>query len=272
MRNPFTAPTIRRALLTNAPCSGDEPAFFSHLRLPNGTFKTTHPGRLCDVNEWLLPYLPATKQPLQVLDVGVSSGTLTAELDELLADRGVPHQTFGSDLYLEARCLQTGPWTVLYLDPEVLLQVDLFHLAFPNTPPSRLSAFVFGLARRRLARARRQAQPIESVPLLSVSARTSHVEFSSGDVFGCVYERDPDLRFDVIRAANVLNQSYFSDDAIRGAIGNLRRHLRDDGLLLLLRSDGETNRATLLRAGPNGLTEAASLHGGVEIAPLAVNL
>ncbi|MFV0446492.1 MAG: hypothetical protein ACK5Q5_23205 [Planctomycetaceae bacterium] len=41
MRNPWTAPTIRQALLSAEAASVPDREFYDYLRMPNGTFKTT---------------------------------------------------------------------------------------------------------------------------------------------------------------------------------------------------------------------------------------
>ena len=65
-----------------------ETEFFERVVLPNGTFKTTKPHRLDDLNQAALPFLTglaADSQPLRIMDVGISSGVSTIEWHEQLA-------------------------------------------------------------------------------------------------------------------------------------------------------------------------------------------
>jgi len=267
MRNPLAAPTIQEMFLNSGKSSPQDEDMFNHLCLPNGTFKTTHAGRLQDADDLLLTLLAQKQETLEVLDVGVSSGTLTAELAARLTASGISHRTHGCDLYINALCVHWFLWTILFLSPHSILQVDLLKLAFPNSPPSRLSGIVFFTARiiiRWLSRSR------TSLPLLSRTARTSPVLFSSGDVFGTLCVGFPDLKFDVVRVANVLNLSYFSEAAIQTAGQNLWRVLNDRGVLVLVRSNGEQNRCTILRKIATGFEVIADQYGGIEVAQLIV--
>jgi hypothetical protein len=73
--------------------------------------------------------------------------------------------------------------------------------------------------------------------------------------------------FDVIRAANVLNRSYFSDDTLRGMITGLLASLRPGGILVVAQSPPDrANIATIFRGSPGqGLEIVARLGGGHEI-------
>ena len=268
MRNPFRAPTIRQALSSTDHTQAAESEFYDYLRLPNGTFKTTRPGRLADVDELLISQLSAADKPLQILDVGVSSGTLSAELESRLAGQGIAANVYASDLYLEAQCMKCWPLHLLTLPDGHLLQVDIGRLSFPNTPPSRLSQLVFRLARSLQPLLRRRGRANKTLQLISGTARSSAVQFSQGDVFGQLWEREPERRFDVIRVANLLNTAYFSREKLAQAAANLWLHLREQGLLVVARSHEQGNLCTLFRKQGDGFVSVAQLGGGVEITPL----
>jgi tRNA1(Val) A37 N6-methylase TrmN6 len=270
MRNPLQAPTIRQAL-----CSTDHPPeqeleFYNFLRLPNGTFKTTRPGRLVDVDELLLEQLSPAPQPLKILDVGVSSGTLSAELAKRLSERGIEAEVYASDLYLEADSTRCWPLHLLTLPDGHILQVDVGSLSFPNTPPSRLTQLVYRVVTCLQPVLRRGTN--KKVKLISQVARNSSVRFSAGDVFGELCEQHPNQRYDVIRVANLLNPAYFTTEKILQAASNLKRHLRQQGLLLVARSAEQGNLCTLFRKQENRFVFVSQLHGGVEIAPLLLQM
>lgn len=270
MRNPFVAPTIARTLLRPGGASVPDDEFFDFIRLPNGTFKTTRANRLADVDERLVALLSRETRHYDLLDVAASSGTCTVELDEALRTHGIEHATYASDLILAASCLSLWPGRILFCEKDHLLQVDFAGLAFPNTPPSRLSGLLFCVARSLIGLARRIGWSARQVPLLSEAARRSSISFSDGDVFGEVYRADPARRFDVIRAANILTASYFTEAEIKRAIASLKSRLRPEGLLVFVRTQDEVNLVSIYRLHDDSLELVEHAHGGVEIASWVV--
>jgi hypothetical protein len=84
-----------------------EDGFFTSLRLPNGTFKTTYHRRLDDLNELVLRYLPP-KRPLDVMDLAVSSGISTAEWVTQLRQAGVAHRMVAGDVLVNAFLIEVS--------------------------------------------------------------------------------------------------------------------------------------------------------------------
>lgn len=267
MRNPFVAPTIARMFFRpgEAPVPDDE--FFPFIRLLNGTFKTTRANRMSDVDERLIALLSREARHYDLLDVAASSGTCTVELDDALRAHGIEHATFASDLILDAQCLSLWPGRILFCEKDHLLQIDFAGLAFPNTPPSKLSGLLFSVARGLIGLACRVGWSAARVPLLSAAARRSSITFSEGDVFGEVFQADPARRFDVIRAANILTASYFTEATIKRAITNLKGRLRPEGLLVLVRTENEINLTSTYRLHNDSLELVEHANGGVEIVP-----
>jgi SAM-dependent methyltransferase len=266
MRNPFVAPTITEVFFSRGEKFVSDDEFFSFIRLPNGTFKTTRANRLSDIDERLVALLSHEARHYDLLDVACSSGTCTAELADTLSKHGIVHSMHASDLFLHAMRLRLPPLTVLYCEDRHILQVDFAGCAFPNTPPSKLSRGLFFVARRLIGFGQWIGLAATKVPLLSTTARRSSIEFSEGDVFGEVYRADPALRFDVIRAANLLSTGYFTESEIKRAIANAKRHLRSDGLLVLVRTEDDVNRASIYRLHNASLELVEHHNGGVDSA------
>jgi SAM-dependent methyltransferase len=267
MRNPLVAPTISQAFLgSNDKQSVPDEEVFPFLRLPNGTFKTTEAHRMADVDERLAAILGNEPRDYDILDAACSSGTCTTELAEALTRHGIRHRLFASDLYLHALRLSLPPFAILYCKDRFILQADFARYAFPNTPPSRLSAFIFAIARWLIGAGRAVGLHGVPAPLLSSAARHSAVQFSDGDVFGELYQADPALRFDVIRVANLLHTSYFTESEIKRAIANVKLHLRPGGLLVLARSEDKINTASIYRLRESTWELVDHLHDNDEYA------
>ena len=74
-------------------------------------------------------------------------------------------------------------------------------------------------------------------------------------------------RFDIARAANLLNRSYFDLSRLRGMIDNLKSYVRrPDGLLVINRTheDG-TNHGTIFRLDTGEVQVVERVGGGSEI-------
>jgi chemotaxis methyl-accepting protein methylase len=81
-------------------------------------------------------------------------------------------------------------------------------------------------------------------------------------------------RFHVIRAANILNRSYFSEPVLVQMLSNLRSRLVANGLLIICRTnpDGE-NHATIFQLSQTGwLDVVGKLGASSEIEELAAGL
>ena len=273
MRNPFEAPTIKELFFRGKPAADDRyDDFFPYVRLSNGSFKTTSRRRHEDLDDVVCETLNPDQDYL-ILDVAVSSGTTTVEWSQRLSICAIRHQMVGTDLSLWARCIQLFFWTVLFDDSGFIYQVDFCRLAFPNTPPSKLSAVAFSVGKLLIKLNRYFFRQRTQIQLLSRVAQESNVLFESGDVFNDVVPHEMNQPFDVIRASNVLNFSYFEPSEIARAIVNLRRRLRMDGLLVINRSSGQTNQFSIFRLTSENQFELVSEgNGGSEIREIVLGL
>lgn len=272
MRNPLSAPTIAELFLTVTAANDDRfDEFFPYIRLPNGTFKTTKTMRHVDVDETLCELL-REKRRYRILDLAVSSGTGTVELADRLADAGIEHVMFGTDLSMHAECRRVPPMTILSDENGFLYQVDFAGLAFPNTPPSKLSSLMFCLAKGLRMLHRCFVGEPKRIRLLSRKAASSGIVFETGDIFGSLIPSQYESQFDVIRASNILNLSYFSSDQIVRALTNIRKHLRDQGLLVANRTSDATNHFTIFRLQGSQFTVLRQGNNGSEITDLVLGL
>jgi hypothetical protein len=248
------------------PTPEDERRFFAKLRLPNGTWKTTYPKRLDDLNLKLLEHLPRDRE-LELMDVGVSSGVSTVEWSDQLRASGVAHRLLAGDLYPAGRLLTLGGLAVLFDDSG---REPLLLEAGPLSLPLRSDRRAVRLLRPLLVPALRLlAARARPVPLVSPRlSRRPEIELLKDDA--TVPGRFPQ-RFDAVRVANLLQPSYFDAATIGRIAGNLRERLREGGLLIVCRTDeGGVNRATIFRRRGERLTPEAALNGGSEVEDLVL--
>lgn len=251
------------------PSPETERRFFAKLRLPNGTWKTTYPKRLDDVNETLLGLLPEGRR-LELMDVAISSGISTVEWSDQLLANGIEHRLVAGDIAPAGRLMSLGGWFAVLFDGSgrqpLLLELG------PLTLPVRSSRRLARLARPLLTLILRafagRARPVSLVsPGLR---RRAEVELVWDDV--TVSGRFVD-RFDAIRVANLVQPAYFDERTLRTIALNLRDRLREGGLLLICRTaeDG-LNRATVFCRRGDRFSAEASINGGSEVEDLVLAL
>jgi len=263
-----------------------EDRFFCSLKLSNGTYKQTCRGRLNDLDEFVERLLPR-ERPLRLMDVAVSSGVTTAEWARRLERAGVEFQMTAGDSALKAFHLSISRGLGVLLDAdghELQLEVrgravrtPLGRRAFLRNPLSitivRAAARIFFPALRDSSRARARFA-VECRPLDLVSrslagranVRVVEDDVLSGDGFG--------RSFHVVRAANILNRTYFDDAKLSAILSNLRSRLLPGGLLVVCRTDARrVNRATVFALDPRGRLEVVGrLNGGSDVESLALEL
>jgi hypothetical protein len=267
------------------PSPETERRFFAKVLLPNGTWKTTYPNRLGDLNERLLEFLPRDRE-LELMDVAVSSGVSTLEWSDQLQADGVRHRLIAGDLYPEGWLTSWGGWLAILFDGgnrEPLL-FEVGRLSLPVHSRGRLVGqvrpalvpllrAVAGRARRVEAAAAAPHRGLVRRPVSLVTPalrRRAQIELVPDDVTvaGSFAES-----FDAIRVANLVQPAYFDQRTLREIVVNLRDRLRDGGLLAICRTTEEgVNKATIFRRRGDHFSSEASLNGGSEVAELVLTL
>lgn len=251
-----------------------EDSFFHSLVLRNGTFKTTWHHRLDDLNVMVEPFLPSDK-PLDILDVAVSSGISTIEWLDFLERAGIECRMTAGDAVIDASLVTVGPLRGLFDRTGHLMQLEVAGRAVRTPPPRRRDRLRFApavLAVKAAAQVFRGGQRRRPLKLVSPSL-TAHprIDVVEDDILND--HRWP-RRFDVLRAANVLNRCYFGDQVLERMLRNLRSRLASGGLLIVCRTTEEgRNDATLFRLrADRTFEELAHLNKGTEVEPLALSL
>lgn len=267
-----TLPTARAVLLEWQGRSAREQAelekrFFTSLRMPNGAYKTTLDGRLADLDAECVQQL-AGRKSIALLDIGVSSGVTTLELIEAVGAAGIACEAVAADLSIHARLSASFAGYDVLDDAEgrILQLIGPWGVrGRPEREGWATPAFECVGKLLRVAAGRPQAVQLVTPRL----AGRAGVEIVEQDVFS--RRADWVGRFDLIRAANLLNLSYFDEDRIRGAFALLRTYLKPDGVLAVCRTEIESgvNNGTIFRVENNRLEPVVQLGSGSEVASFA---
>lgn len=269
-----------------------EKSFFDCLRVKNGVYKTTYAHRLDDLNAQVENYLPSAR-PLQVLDVAISSGVSTLEWVESLQEAGLDYHITGIDLTIGGLLVSFGNRLHAVLDHTkwpLLFEIDGQWVS--NPPRKRhLLRYFFPLAWMKCAlylwaqRYREsEGERVQRILGMPTSTRSINlvtprlmnhprVTISEGNILTESWQPG---RFHVIRAANILNKSYFDGNALFKILHNLRRHLTADGILIVCNTDTDekaANHATIFALREDQrFVVLSKMNGGSEVEDLILQL
>ena len=244
-----------------------ENIFFSKLKLPNGTFKTTAARRMDDTFAFLSASLRRfADQSIDVLDLGISSGVSTCEMYEFLNELAIKPKILGIDLFINMDCKAKNRYQIVQrANTPLACQLGPFIINFSSGRLLRWSGiglikrFIFANLERRL----RKVSP-RKVQLLTrrLKQYNDDIDTLEHDLFQI---SKLSRKFDFIRAANVLNSSYFSDDELQTAGNAVLDALRPGGLLFVTRTDNEgKNHGTLFKKIETKLVALQDLNSGFE--------
>lgn len=277
-----------------------EEKFFISLRLSNGVYKKTSCGRLKDVDQTLIAeFQRLGVAPKTFLDVAVSSGVSTLNWFESLQQAGLRPSMTATDLTMTVYLVRLLSWLHVLVEKEGFpLQYDVFGFAW--RPRCRIRFYVFGngfltilwhivyrgVARRfdlvkRLKSLNGNPPPIDD-PVIKAQIKLATYRLQDKKDIELL---DDDIarptpshlrgRFQVLRAANILNRGYFSSHQLCEIVRNLRERLTGPGaFLLIVRTEPESgNHGSVFRLGEKGSFEVLARVGrGSEIEDIVLSI
>ncbi|MFC5582146.1 ATP/GTP-binding protein [Rhodanobacter terrae] len=240
------------ALSPDQVTSEAEKEFFASLKLRNGTYKTTFQGRFSEINRELRQLVGSGDITVDhILDIGISSGSNTLELYSALESAGHKSRIIGTDLMTEAYLVDVLPGCLALVDSTGYpLRYDIFKWSMkPWVVRSdyRTCFFIFrklinislGYRARKIIAAANSTR-VQKVELVTPMLRKhASIIVKKDDITR--YNRTFDGKFNFIRAANVLNRGYFTDDDLRTIIYNIKRYLVKPAASLLVMRTHENN-------------------------------
>jgi hypothetical protein len=224
------------------------------------TFKSTRPGRHEHSNHYLLDVYHSTKPA--ILDIGSSEGSTALDLIRTLKDNF--RHFFVTDLNMSVRCDEDNYGVMYFMDGEekCILRVSRRWLAYADTNGSW---FPFGwLAKKLLIRSKEVTHCREVLliqpGLLRLCERDARITLVRYDMFTPWVGERPDL----IKLANILNSSYFSEAQLRRAIEVQCSNLAADGRLLIIDNRNDLERFSVFRKTSIGMRLEYEHGGGAE--------
>lgn len=262
-----------------------EQEFFSSLMASNKTYKTTFRQRFADTNPQLIERLRGSvPETVRVLDIGISYGVSTAELYDDLRQAGFDATIVATDVLIDACLVRVLPNCHVLLDRSGFpLRFDLpWGTMKPWIIPAdyRTGRFILRKAINTILthRARRILSDPDDGRITRMKLVTPRL-LANNDITlrtDDISSYNPSLtgRFDLIRAANVLNRGYFSTATLASMIANVWRYFdTTNGHLFVVRTHQDnSNHGTLFRLGADRRFVAVWRVGeGSEIEDIVLN-
>ena len=285
----IAVPTARSIFLSNDPSIKEkEFAFFCSLKLKSGVTKTTDRNRMRNVDTWFCQFLPKDKLQ-KVLDVGISSGITTVELCEAFDANNISYQVTGLDSDLTAFLIIFSDDKSILVDKEgypihfeikgkgfgYVKGTNVKHFAERSLLESQSKSFINsqfkdtlqsiekstnknGTAIHRIELVCREIKENPSIQLLEDS----------------IFSENSEKKYNVIRAANILNKAYFTDEQLTDALQKLRNRLEPGGFLMICRTnfEGENNASLFNLTSENKFELVDKFGEGSEVEDLVLNL
>lgn len=234
----------------------------------DGVWKTTQPARHTLSNQFLCRHL-AGRSGLRLLDVGVSDGVTSSNLLEALG--AACGRFWGTDLYLSILAAERkGVWYFYRSsDGKCVMAITnrfiCYHKSSGRLNP--LGLLVTWLIRQAPDSSEAQEIRLVNPGLKRQTEMDSRVTLAEWNIF-MPWSGAP---MDVIRAANVLNPSYFSAERLRCALRNIFDALTEGGLLHVV-DNRELEKATLFEKRAGRFHVVGCLAAGCEIGNLCVEM
>jgi hypothetical protein len=255
--------TPNSPILAGPDFAAKEDAFYTAIRTSNRIFKMTAHRRLDAMNDLLFEILDRRSLSGRTLmDIGIASGITTLEWLNAFEERGETVDMIATDLTINVYLANLGRHLRALLEPNGhILQIEVMGRGiglWNQRHDVRTGRFIWKKALLALVRAclwwsgaspgddrrrGRSGSPSISGPYQLVTPRLrSHVRVRllDDDILAAT-PPDRVAVADVIRLANIVQRSYFTEEHIRKIVRNVRERCRGPGSLVVLcrnRSDG----------------------------------
>ncbi|MFV0298288.1 MAG: hypothetical protein ACK5JT_19460, partial [Hyphomicrobiaceae bacterium] len=256
----------------------EESEFYTWLRLPNGVFKTTADQRMADLNAMVIEHWRQDSfAPQSIMDVGVSSGITTAEFFDDMHAAGLDVDITATDLVLTADVVPLWPGSYSIARDGDALRHVIFGASLRSWPRRLDRVTGYALVRRLANTLAARHTPNRTGRVLLVSPRALRGDAITWTEDDLLASPNPGFaqRFDVVRAANILNIAYFSAPQLTTALRNLRQRLKGPGARLIVNRTllDDTNHGTMFQLDQDGRFRAEARIGtGSEIEDLVLSL
>jgi SAM-dependent methyltransferase len=237
-----------------------------------GTWKSTRANRHLLTDEMIGCEVRGRRQ-VSLLDIGASSGVTSLELIRKLDSQ--LHSYYVSDIGFDIRVIKSGKYSHFYpmSDDQCIMSVSDNFVFYCQKfakffPLGNIANLVVSQA-PDITRTECEKLSLIHPDLHTLLEKDSRIRLAIHDVLNPWHGKSVDL----VKIANVLNRSYFSDSQINIALRNLSRALNVNGVLVVT-DNRDLERVSLFRKNSDASSYMLlkSVNGGTDIEDLILRL
>ncbi len=242
--------------------------FYKDIYVNNKTAKTTSRNRFPDLNKLSTEFIESQENPV-IHDIAVSSGISSAEFYNFLKSKNQEFHFYISDKYSEifvkkgfiTRAFDTEKnLTFAYFGCFFAVDKNIF---FP------LTVLLFKIIRKFKTPENFDYNLLLFHPEILQKIKNNTVNFINYDIFETALPE----KFTFVRAMNILNLGYFSENKIKTALKNILNSMKEDAVMLVGRTNSKgINNASFFRKRNNRFVSIKDINKGSEIKHIIENL
>lgn len=242
--------------------------FYKDVYVSEKTSKKTHKNRFNDINKTCLKHFNNLNEII-IHDIAVSSGISSIEFSDFLKKNRLKFKLNISDKYAEVY-VKEGFITKTFCSENNLLFAYYFvFFAGDKNKFFPLTVLLFKLIQNQKLIDEHDYRLLLFHPRVLKSINKNEISYIYYDVFNTkIYNL-----YTFVRAMNILNLSYFSEEKIKIAIENILNSLKEGGILLIGRTlKNGINNASLYKKQNNKLILIEDINSGTEVKHIINNL
>jgi hypothetical protein len=231
------------------------------IYVKNGVTKQTSDCRFSDVDNWVIKYLNKDKKNI-VHDIAVSNGVTSLQFFNTIKQNSYNTEFYISDKFSKLYISGSSIMKVYDRDNELLFGYIFCFVATDNIKMFILSKILFSLLKK--SRVNRNLNEILLYDnTVKKAINNSQIIDIDYDVFNDKTYIDT---FTFVRCMNLLNYNYFDTDTIKSGILNIKQSLKENGHLLVGRTNQNgINQASLFIKQNNSFILVENYNEGSEI-------
>ncbi|MCF6366602.1 MAG: hypothetical protein L3J35_10415 [Bacteroidales bacterium] len=238
--------------------------FYKDIYVSNKTSKKTSKNRFSDLDKISFELIKKTENPI-IHDVAVSNGISSSDFCDLLKSQNQKCDFYISDKYSEV-LVKKGFITKVFGKNKQLLfaYIGCFFAGDKNTffP---ITVLLFRILQKNKLRNNYDYRLLLFHPKVLQKIADNTIKFIEYDIFKTEIIKN----FTFVRVMNILNFGYFSEKKIISGILNIKKSIKEKGILLVGRTNADgINNASFFRKENGKLVKIKDINNGSEIKSL----
>jgi hypothetical protein len=240
--------------------------FYTDIYVQNKTSKRTANNRFTDIDKISLKYLDA-RNVNYIHDIAVSSGITSDNLFELLQKEKIPFTLEISDKYAFIKVKEGFTTKVFDINNHLFFAYWGIFFAGDKNIFFPLTVLLYKIIKKNSRKFAFDYTLYLFHPNILKKINSNKIKVIDYDIFNTNIIG----KYHFVRSMNILNKGYFSDNKLLTAIQNIKKSLKENGILLIGRTDSKgINNASFFKKIENKFILLQDIHKGSEVKNLVL--